>query len=147
VIFAAEMAAVHSANLERYTEHYGPRIRTGVEAGALIPSAYYLQAQRHRRALAGTFDRFLAGFDAVLLPTVSTEACDRQETGDRRFQVPATLLGAPAISLPTGLSPGQLPLGTQLIGRCGADGQLLSLARWASEVVPLIGRPDLERVS
>lgn len=146
VIFSAEMAAVHSANLSRHAEHYGPRIRTGVEAGTLIPAAYLLQAQRHRRALSAVFDRFLLGFDAVLLPTTSTEACDRAETGDRRFQVPATLLGTPALSLPTGLSSAGLPLATQLIGRRGADRGLLAFAKWVVEKVPLIGRPDLERL-
>ena len=146
VIFAAEMTAVHSANMSRYAEHYGPRIRAGVEVGALIPAAYVLQARRHRRALSAVFDRFLRGFDALLLPTVSTQACDRAETGDRRFQVPATLLGTPAISLPTGLSSEELPLATQLIGRRGADRELLGLARWTTGVVPLIDGPDLEKL-
>jgi aspartyl-tRNA(Asn)/glutamyl-tRNA(Gln) amidotransferase subunit A len=144
VIFAAEMAAVHSANMSRYTEHYGPRIRAGVEVGSLVPAIYLLQARRHRRSLAAVVDRFLAGFDAVLLPTVSTQACDRAETGDRRFQVPATLLGTPAISLPTGLSPDELPLATQLIGRRGADRELLHLAKWIAGIVALIGQPDLD---
>jgi aspartyl-tRNA(Asn)/glutamyl-tRNA(Gln) amidotransferase subunit A len=146
VIMAAEMAAVHSANLGRYTEHYGPRIRTGVEAGTLIPAAYLEQARRHRRALSAAFDEFMKGFDALLLPTVSTEACDRAETGDRRFQVPATLLGLPAISLPTALSSNDLPLATQLIGRKGTDRELLGLASWVAGIVPLIGRPDLDRL-
>ncbi|CAN5777479.1 amidase [soil metagenome] len=146
VIFAAEMAAAHSANLGRYSEHYGPRIRTGVEAGTLIPAGYLVQAQRHRRTLSGVFDRFLRGFDALLLPTVSTQACDRAETGDRRFQVPATLLGTPALSLPTGLSSEGLPLATQLIGRRGADRELLGLAGWVTSVVPLIDGPELEKL-
>lgn len=146
VIFAAEMSAVHSANLSRHAEHYGPRIRAGVEVGSLIPAVYVEQARRHRRALAALFDRFLSGFDALLLPTVSTEACDRDATGDRRFQVPATLLGTPAISLPTGLSSNGLPLATQLIARRGAERELLRLASWLTDVVPLIDRPDLERL-
>jgi aspartyl-tRNA(Asn)/glutamyl-tRNA(Gln) amidotransferase subunit A len=144
VIMPAEMAAVHSANLTRYPEDYGPRIRAGVEVGSLVPAAYLEQARRHRRALSATVDRFMAGFDALLLPTASTEACDRAETGDRRFQVPATLLGLPAISLPTALSNNRLPLGSQLIGRKGGDRQLLALAEWVESVVPLIGKPDLD---
>ncbi len=146
VIFAAEMAATHSANLSRYAEHYGPRIRAGVEVGTLVPATYLLQARRHRRALSALFDRFLATYDALLLPTVSTQACDRAETGDRRFQVPATLLGTPALSLPTALSSDGLPLATQLIGRRGEDRELLGLAKWLTGLVPLIGQPDLERL-
>jgi aspartyl-tRNA(Asn)/glutamyl-tRNA(Gln) amidotransferase subunit A len=143
VIFAAEMAGVHSANLARYPEHYGERIRTGVEAGTLIPANYLLHAHRLQRKLSSQIDQWLAGFDALLLPTVSTEACDIVETGDRRFQVPATLLGLPALSLPTGLGPNGLPLGTQLIGRAGGDSALLALAQWIVKHSPLIGRPQL----
>src|SRR5690606_23669801 len=80
VIMSAEMAATHSANLSRYPNDYGPRIKSGVEVGTLVPAAYLLQAYRHRRALSATFDRFLAGFDAALFPTTSTEACDRDQT-------------------------------------------------------------------
>lgn len=145
-IFTAEMAGAHSANLARYPEHYDARVREGVETGNLIPAAYLLQAQRHRRALSALVDRFLQEFDALLLPTVSTEACERDETGDRRFQTPATLLGTPAISLPTGLGANGLPLATQLIARRGADRELLGLANWVSDVVPLIGSPDMERL-
>ena len=143
VIFSAEMSAVHSANLTRYPEHYGQRIRSGVEAGSLIPANYLLQARRLQRTLSRQIDEWLSGYDAVLMPTVSTEACDIAETGDRRFQVPATLLGLPAISLPTGLGPGGLPLGTQVIGRAGADTQLLTAAEWIADHVPLIGRPEI----
>jgi aspartyl-tRNA(Asn)/glutamyl-tRNA(Gln) amidotransferase subunit A len=143
VIFTAEMAAVHSANLSRYTEHYGEKIRAGVEVGSLIPAHYLQHAHRLQRRLSETMDRWLSGFDALLLPTVSSEACDIAETGDRRFQVPATLLGLPAMSLPTGLGPDGLPLGTQLIGKRGGDASLLRLADWVTEHVPLIGRPSI----
>jgi aspartyl-tRNA(Asn)/glutamyl-tRNA(Gln) amidotransferase subunit A len=145
-IMPAEMAAAHSANLTRYPEDYGPRIRAGVEVGTLVPAAYLEQARRHRRALAEEVARFMTGYDALLLPTTSTEACDRAETGDRRFQVPATLLGLPAISLPTALSSNRLPLGTQLIGHRGRDRELLGVASWATGVVRLIGRPDMEQL-
>ncbi|MEX2426324.1 MAG: amidase [Thermomicrobiaceae bacterium] len=142
LIFSAEMAAVHRENLRAYPDHYGPRIRSGVEAGALIPAAALLHAQRLRRAHIDTIDTWFSQFDIVMMPTVSTEACDRAETGDRRFQIPATLLGLPAISLPTGLSPNGLPLGTQLIGKANRDVGLLRAARWINEIAPLIGIPE-----
>jgi aspartyl-tRNA(Asn)/glutamyl-tRNA(Gln) amidotransferase subunit A len=143
VIFGAEMAAVHSANLAHHRDAYGAKIRAGVEVGSLIPASYLLHAQRLQRRYIDMIDAWMSRFDALLLPTVSTEACDIVETGDRRFQIPATLLGLPALSLPTGLGPTNLPLGTQLIGRAGADASLLKLAQWLEEQVPLIGRPDL----
>jgi aspartyl-tRNA(Asn)/glutamyl-tRNA(Gln) amidotransferase subunit A len=145
VIFSAETAATHSANMEKYREEYNPRIRMTVDAGTLVPGVFVEQARRHRRIIAGEFDRFLGQYDALLFPTVTTEACDREETGDRSLQVPATLLGLPAISLPTGLSENTLPLSTQLVGRRGFDSQLLSLAEWVSSVIPLIDQPDLDQ--
>lgn len=143
VIFSAEMSAVHSENLNRFPDDYGPRIRTGVEAGSLIPATYLLRAHRLQRKLLQQVDAWLRQYDAVMLPTVSTEACDRAETGDRRFQVPATLLGLPAISLPTGLSPNKLPLATQLIGRAGDESALLGIAAQVEATNGLIGRPTL----
>lgn len=147
VVVAGESASAHGSNITRYREHYDESILDSADVRTLIPAGYVAHAQRLRRALTRLFDCYLSGFDAVLLPTVSTQACDRaSETGDRRFQLMATLLGTPAISLPTGLSDETLPLGTQLIARRGADRHLLSLASWAARALPSIGRPDLERL-
>jgi aspartyl-tRNA(Asn)/glutamyl-tRNA(Gln) amidotransferase subunit A len=144
VIFSAEMSAVHSTNLSRYTDDYGPRIRTGVEAGSLVPANFLLKAHRLQRRLMTQVDGWMRQYDAVMLPTVSTEACDRVETGDRRFQVPATLLGLPAVSLPTGMGPSNLPLATQLISRARDESALLDIASMVEEEVGLIGRPTLD---
>jgi aspartyl-tRNA(Asn)/glutamyl-tRNA(Gln) amidotransferase subunit A len=143
ILFAAEMAAVHSANLLRYPDDYGVKIRAGVEAGALIPSGYLMQARRLKQRHARVINQWMRSFDAVMFPTVSTEACPIAETGDRTLQVPATYLGLPAMSLPTGLSKNGLPLATQLIGKFGSEDGLLDVAEWLSGCWPLIGRPDL----
>jgi aspartyl-tRNA(Asn)/glutamyl-tRNA(Gln) amidotransferase subunit A len=142
VIFAAEMAAVHAVSISKHRDHYSPKIRTGVEAGSLIPATYLLHAQRLQRRLMREANEWLGYWDAALLPTVSSEATDSSETGDRRFQIPATLLGLPALSLPTGLGPTGLPLGTQVIGRAGSETELLGLASWITGVTGLIGRPS-----
>jgi aspartyl-tRNA(Asn)/glutamyl-tRNA(Gln) amidotransferase subunit A len=146
VIFAAEMSALHGSNLDRHRAYYGPRIATAVDAGRLLPAGGLVHAQRLRRALTETFDRFLSTWDALLFPTASTEPCDISETGDRRFQILATLLGLPAISLPTGLSENRLPIATQLIGQRNEDRRLLAMAERITEVISLIGKPDLSRL-
>lgn len=146
VVTAGGSAKEDAASMDRNVEHYDATILASSQVRALVPAGYVTHAQRHRRALTALFDRFLTRFDALLLPTVSTQACDRvAETGDRRFQLMATLLGTPAISLPTGMSSEGLPLATQLIARRGADRNLLSLAIWVAGEAPLIGRPDLRR--
>ena len=58
-------------------------------------------------------------------------------TGDPQFNRPWQFLGAPQINLPVPRELAQghsgLPLGVQLIGRPGADAQLLSAARWVEQ--------------
>jgi len=50
-------------------------------------------------------------------------------TGDPAFNVPASLLGTPAVSLPL-LSEADMPLGLQLIGRADEDAHLMAVAEW-----------------
>ena len=50
-------------------------------------------------------------------------------TGDPAFNVPASLLGVPAISLPF-LKDEHMPLGLQIIGRADEDAQLIAIADW-----------------
>jgi amidase len=41
--------------------------------------------------------------------------------------VPVSLIGLPSLSVPVGFSPEGLPMGMQIIGRIGADAQVLAL--------------------
>lgn len=50
-------------------------------------------------------------------------------TGDPAFNVPGSLLGVPAISLPF-LQDEQMPLGLQIIGRADEDAELMARAHW-----------------
>jgi Asp-tRNA(Asn)/Glu-tRNA(Gln) amidotransferase A subunit family amidase len=53
-----------------------------------------------------------------------------ETTGDPIFNVPATCLGAPALSLPI-YTVDNMPLGLQLIGFPGEDQALSAIAGWA----------------
>ena len=55
-------------------------------------------------------------------------------TGNPVFAAPATILGAPAFSLPLMALDG-MPLGLQLIGFPGADADLASRAVWLTDAV------------
>nr|WP_281494174.1 amidase [Jannaschia sp. S6380] len=58
--------------------------------------------------------------------------------------VPAALAGLPAICVPVGFRDG-LPMGVQLIGRRGADGDLIALARRMHAAAPWADRrPDID---
>jgi amidase len=103
-----------------------------VEAASLIRSEWYARA-------AELFERF----DAIALPTAQvwpfaidveypTEIAGwAMDTYHRWMEVviPASLIGLPAISVPAGFGDNGLPMGLQLIGRHGADAELLQLAQ------------------
>ncbi|MCX6021289.1 MAG: amidase [Chloroflexi bacterium] len=137
VVMQTEVAAVHAQNLERYAEHYAPRLRAYVEVGKLIPGYVYQHVQRlrsqYRHALLETFKGL--GLDALLTPTASNVAPGRETTGDPSFQAIWTLIGLPAISLPSGISAEGLPFAMQLAGLPGQDERLLEVAKWCENVL------------
>ncbi len=141
VLMFAEMGALHQQILDRYPDAYGPRLRAAVEVGQLVPSGVLLHAQRLRRRIAALLDPFLTQVDALLLPTASGPAPGRETTGDRRFQAVWTLLGTPAISVPSGLTRDGLPLAAQLVARYGHDRRLLHVAAWCERVLPSLPPP------
>ncbi len=146
LIVSAERAAVHQENLARLSEYYAPDAHAVLDADALIPSLYVAQARRQRHAMAETYRVFMRDVDALIFPTVTTVPCDREQTGDFRLQVLGTTLGLPALSLPTGLNAEELPFATQVVSWRGDEARLLRVAEWITSVVPLIGKPDLEKL-
>ncbi len=56
------------------------------------------------------------------------------------FTAMCNLTGQPAISLPVALA-GSLPIGAQLVGRCGSDAQLLTLAQQLMATLPPLPDP------
>jgi len=101
----------------------------------------FLDAGLRRKAVVNAMARFMARYDLLLTPTVSTlpfpvnfdgpgtidgVAVDDDAWTPAAF--PANLTGQPAASLPVGLSSGGLPIGLQVIGRHLADAQVLSAA-------------------
>jgi Asp-tRNA(Asn)/Glu-tRNA(Gln) amidotransferase A subunit family amidase len=78
-----------------------------------------------------------ADTDAVVLPVVPGPAPGRSTTGESRFQIPWTLGGFPALSLPTGFSRAGLPLAMQFVADLGRESALLAAARWSEQVLGL----------
>jgi aspartyl-tRNA(Asn)/glutamyl-tRNA(Gln) amidotransferase subunit A len=141
VVMQTEVASVHRRLLERHAEEYRPRIRAYVETGMLIPAADYVDAQRLRRRLRREARDLLARADCLLLPTVSGPAPGTDTTGDPSFQSPFSLLGLPAITLPSALTAAGLPLGVQLVGADFGEAALLGAAAWCEPVLPRLPAP------
>lgn len=108
-------------------------LRDLLDEGARTPRAAYDAALVERERLLVEFRAWAAPFDAILTPPALGEAPAADTTGDPRFCTRWTLVGAPAVALPTGLGPHGLPLGLQLVGAPGDDRRLLGAAAWAAE--------------
>ncbi len=136
VVMNVECASFHEQFHATQAEDYGPRVRSGMEMGMLIPATKYLQAQRLRRQFRQDMVQMVRQVDAVITPTTPAPAPkDRNTTGDASFQVPWTTSGLPTVTLPSGLSEDGMPLAVQLGGLPFAEGQLLGVAEWCETVL------------
>ncbi|MBX5491360.1 MAG: amidase [Chloroflexi bacterium] len=133
VILQVETAAVHARLHAERADDYPPRLRATVEVGKLIPGEAYLRAQRLRARLRAEMRALFERADCLVMPTASNAAPDPSTTGDVRFQAIWSLLGWPALSLPSGLSAERLPLGLQLVAAPWAESTLLGAASWCEQ--------------
>jgi amidase len=123
------------------------------QKGKRIGASEYLEAvhelQRMSRAVAGFFEHY----DVWLTPTVATappplglitSSADDPMRGYQRdsefcpFTTVANVTGQPAMSVPLVWDDG-LPIGTQFVGRFGAEGTLIRLAAQLEEGRPWTG--------
>ena len=140
VITAGEAGALHAARLRTSSADYDPATRDRLIAGALMPSGWYVRAQRFRSFFREEIATAFASYDVLLAPATpysatpigaSTIAIDGVQTEIRPnlgvFTQPITLAGVPVVTVPI-VAPNALPLGVQLIGRPGSEPLLLALA-------------------
>ena len=81
-----------------------------------------------------------AEISAVITPPAAGEAPESLATvGDPSFCTIWTLLGVPAITIPTGLGRHGLPLGLQVVGNQGESNHLLATAMWCERQLPFRG--------
>jgi Asp-tRNA(Asn)/Glu-tRNA(Gln) amidotransferase A subunit family amidase len=119
----------------RNPELVSPRALTLYETGRVLTRAAHEAALANRVRLIGEYERWSRRYDAVLTLPAAGEAPDASTTGDPRFCSRWTLVGAPAISIPTGFGPRGLPLGLQIVGRIGMDAEVLEIAEWAEKAL------------
>ena len=144
IVSNVECAAYHEESFRVRADDYGPRIRSGIEMGLLIPGVRYLQAQRLRRQFRRDMTAMLSGVDIVMTPATPAPAPeDLSTTGDAAFQVPWTSSGLPTIVLPSGISNSGLPLAVQFAAPPLEEGRLLGAARWCERALGVsLSPPD-----
>jgi Asp-tRNA(Asn)/Glu-tRNA(Gln) amidotransferase A subunit family amidase len=129
-IMASEGATELGPLVNPHPETASDVLRQFLAEGSSIGAERLETARRERHRLIELFARWAYGFDAILTPAAPDEAPFARTTGDPRFCTRWTLVGAPAIVLPSGLGPQRLPIGLQLVGAPGADARLVVAARW-----------------
>jgi amidase len=121
-----------NAYLMPYLNQLSPHVRRNMERGARLSREDRAAAERTRTAVRATFEKLLADFPVLVLPTLAGEP---PLLGTRGFALtaltlPANLAGLPALSLPL-FSParaaGRVIASMQVIG--GSEEQVLAFGR------------------
>lgn len=120
-ILVCEAYAYHEQTLQTTPMKFGSSVRRRMLEGAFLSAADYITAQRARSVLS---DQIRANFSRVDVfavpgaarPPEAFESMDPNEQNLRpNFTNPFNLTGLPAISVPCGFTPGNLPAGLQIV--------------------------------
>jgi aspartyl-tRNA(Asn)/glutamyl-tRNA(Gln) amidotransferase subunit A len=135
---AAESYAAHRTMLAERGERYDPRVAARIRRGAEQSAADYIDLHALRAGLIARASARLAGFDALVLPTVAIVPPRLAELADdadfTRLNLLAlrncsliNLIDGCAVSLPI-TAAGEAPVGAMIAGLGGADRDILSIA-------------------
>lgn len=137
---ATEAYGWHRHLLDERGRDYDPHVSARILHGAGVLAADYLELQRVRRELIAEYDTAVAGFDAVLMPTVPRIAppiADLEASDDVYFDVNGAMLrntsivnflDGCALSLPCHRG-GEAPVGLMVAGTHGNDVHILRVGR------------------
>jgi aspartyl-tRNA(Asn)/glutamyl-tRNA(Gln) amidotransferase subunit A len=134
-----DLAALY---VESRTAGFGAEVKRRILLGTFALAsgyyeAYYGRAMRARQLLSDDFDRAFERADVLVCPSIPAPAFRiGEKTADPLtmylsdvFTVPASLAGLPAISVPSGLTRGGLPLGVQVLGPRFGEEAVFAAAR------------------
>jgi len=155
VITASEGAALHLARLRARARDFDPAMRDRLIAGAMIPSAMAVKAQKFRRWYRARLLELFADVDAVLAPATP---CAAPRIGQQTFVLdgvelplrpnlgvytqPISFIGLPVVAVPVPLEP--LPVGVQIIAAPWREDVALRIAHALEEMgVAAAPRPPL----
>ncbi|MEO0377761.1 MAG: amidase family protein, partial [Cyanobacteria bacterium P01_A01_bin.17] len=129
LITASEGSQLHLARLQTRLQDFDPATCDRFLAGALIPSSWYIQAQRFRRWYRDQIREIFSTVDLILAPTTPCPAPRTDQTTMELegktvlirphlgyYTQPLSFIGLPVLSVPVHL-PREQPVGIQLITR------------------------------
>ena len=133
---------MHLDRLRSRAADFDPSARDRLIAGAMLPTAWYLHAQKFRAWWREQVLPVFRDVDILLAPATPVPAtCLGQEKvtiGGREmlvrpnlglFTQPISFIGLPVVAAPIEAAAGPLPLAVQLVGAPWAEAPLLRVAR------------------
>ena len=118
-----QYAAAHGELLEK-------RVHDRIAQARGMTPAHYESLLAEKTAMKERVRRFMQSANGMITLAASGPApTGHGNTGSRTFLTYATFLGIPAFSLPL-MWVEELPVGLQLIGHAGRDGELCAIAHW-----------------
>jgi aspartyl-tRNA(Asn)/glutamyl-tRNA(Gln) amidotransferase subunit A len=152
VISTTEGAALHLERLRARPDDFDADVRDRLIAGALVPAAAVVQAQKFRRWYQQAVLRLFEHVDAILAPATpcvapligqKTFVLDGKEMPLRPnigiYTQPISFIGLPVVAVPVPTSAG-LPIGVQIITAPWREDLALRIAR-ALEVSGVAAAP------
>ncbi|KPK77682.1 MAG: glutamyl-tRNA amidotransferase [Phycisphaerae bacterium SM23_30] len=127
-----------SSRAEGFGDEVKRRIMLGTYAlSAGYYDAYYLKALKVRNLIRRDFEQAFEKVDCLMCPTAPETAFKLGEKTDDPlkmylsdiYTIAVNLAGVPGISIPCGLSSGNLPIGLQIITPAFSEAKLLRIAR------------------
>jgi Asp-tRNA(Asn)/Glu-tRNA(Gln) amidotransferase A subunit family amidase len=133
-ILTAEAVTSFAKEFRDHPDKLSRRLYDLIEDGRKISKATIDAAQALAAKCRPALDALFTDVDVLLTPSAPGEAPKGlAATGDPVFNRAWTFLGPPSVSLPYGKGPAGLPLAVQLVGKRGADRDLLSLSMWIED--------------
>jgi len=137
----ADAAAYHAATLATRGDDYTPNVRLRLEMGRYVRGEDYVRALAGREVIAAEIDRALVAHDVLISPTLPVTApplgaatvgsgvdLEPVRSALLRLTQPFNLGRQPVLTLPCGRAGDPaLPVGLQLVGRCGHTSGLLAV--------------------
>jgi aspartyl-tRNA(Asn)/glutamyl-tRNA(Gln) amidotransferase subunit A len=155
VITCTEGAALHMERLRTRPNDFDPAVRDRLIAGAMVPAAVVVQAQKFRRWYQTRVLELFRDVDAVVLPATP---CTAPRIGQQTFVLdgvelpvrgnlglytqPISFIGLPVVAAPVPLTP--LPIAVQIVAAPWREDAALRIAH-ALEKMGVVKAPKLAK--
>ena len=121
----------------RVAELASPTGRAGGYSASLVTAVDYLHAMRLRAPMRRAWNEMFSKHGVLVAPSRATVSYPLDKTFDKAYPdisasspiAASNLVGVPAVSVPNGFGPENLPTGIQFIGPAWSERALLDLAR------------------